>query len=103
MANSCAYDNAEDLYGEIACPPEGVSYSSTIEPLISTHCAIPGCHVRGNQLPELTDYEKISANASKIKEMTSSGIMPPETSGMILTKQEIDDIICWVDAGAPEN
>lgn len=100
---SCAYDNAEELYGVKDCPPEGTSFSKTISPLISTNCAISSCHVNGQQLPILENYAQISANASKIKVKTSNGTMPPLTSGKNLTQQEIDDIACWVDAGAIDN
>jgi len=100
---SCAYDNVEDLYGVKDCPPGGTSFSQTISPLISTNCAITGCHVNGQQAPTLENYAQISANAGRIKAKTSNGTMPPPTSGQSLTQQEIDDIACWVDAGAPDN
>ena len=100
---SCAYDNAEDLYGKAECPPGGVHFSDTIEPIISMNCAVAGCHVTGSQLPTLETYEQIAANASLIKDRTSSGIMPPPTSGISLSAEEINNIACWVDAGAPQN
>lgn len=100
---SCAYDNAEDLYGKVECPPGGVSFSNTIEPIISMNCAVSGCHVNGNQLPTLETYEQIAANAAMIRHRTSNGIMPPPTSGISISQEEIDNIACWVDAGAPQN
>lgn len=100
---SCKYDNEEELYGSTNCPPEGISYINTIEPLISTNCAIPGCHIAGNQMPTLENYSQISDNADKIKTRTSNGTMPPATSGISLSIDEIEMIECWVDAGAPNN
>jgi hypothetical protein len=100
---SCAYDNAEELYGEPDCPQEGVSFSNTIAPIINSNCAVPGCHVNGTPQPAFMSYEQISANAFTIKTYTSTRIMPPAGSGYILTQKEIDDIACWVDNGAPDN
>lgn len=100
---ACTYDNEEDLYGIKECPPEGVSFSDRIEPIINTNCAIPGCHAPGGQQPTLETYEQISSNADKIRNRTSNGTMPPPTSGIRLSQKDIDDIACWVDAGTPEN
>ncbi len=100
---SCAWDNEEDLYGKIDCPPGGVSFSKTIQPLINTNCAVSGCHVGGQQFPPLQTYDQIYEVRNRVKAQTSDGVMPPESSGNSLTPNEIDLIACWVDAGAPEN
>ncbi len=100
---SCAYDNAEELYGENECPPGGVSFTQKVLPIIEANCAVSGCHVNGQQSPTLENHTQIANNAGKIKEWTSSGIMPPSTSGRSLTADEINSIACWVDAGAINN
>jgi len=100
---ACAYDNAEELYGKPDCLPEGASFATNILPIISTNCAIPDCHISGQQLPTLQTYEQISANAVKVQSVTSGGIMPPSTSGKNLTPEEINLIYCWVEIGAPKN
>ena len=100
---SCAYDNEEDLYGSAECPPEGVSYKETIEPIIQANCAISGCHITGQQSPVLQTYDQIAANARGIRSQTSSGIMPPATSGKKLSPNQVNQIVCWIDAGSPEN
>ncbi|MCG8305828.1 MAG: hypothetical protein MI975_00455 [Cytophagales bacterium] len=100
---SCAYDNAEELYGERECPPGGISFTQVIHPVIRSNCAVSGCHVNGRQQPTLETYAQISANAARIRARTSNGTMPPPTSGLSLRQDEIDAIACWVDAGAPEN
>lgn len=103
ICGSCAYDNAEELYGEQKCPPVGTSFSQTIHPIIDANCAISGCHVNGQQLPTLENFTQISSNAAKIKTRTSNGTMPPSTSGKSLSPEEIDAIACWVESGAPDN
>ena len=100
---SCAYDNVEDLYGESICPPGGTSFSETIDPIINSNCAVSGCHVNGQQLPTLETYEQISVNSAKIKSRTSNGTMPPPSSGLSLTSDQIEAIACWIDSGAQDN
>ena len=100
---SCTYDNAEELYGTRECEPDEISFSEDIMPIIATNCAIAGCHVSGQQRPTLENYGQISANAERVEFRTSNGTMPPSTSGLRLSQDEINAISCWVDAGAPEN
>jgi len=100
---SCSWDNAEELYGKEDCPPDGVSYSQTIEPIIKSNCAVSGCHINGQQGPTLETYGQISANAERILARTSNGTMPPAISGNSLTQTQIDEIACWVNDGAMDN
>ena len=100
---ACAYDNAEDLYGEPDCPPDGVSFTEEILPIIQNNCAIAGCHVEGRQLPTLETYDQIAANSEKVKIRTGNGTMPPGSSGKSLTQDEINHISCWVESGSPDN
>lgn len=103
LITSCTYDNAEELYGEQECPPGGTSFSQTVNPIIQSNCAVSGCHVNGQQMPTLETYAQISANSARIKARTSNGTMPPPSSSKSLSQKQIDDIACWVNAGAPEN
>ncbi len=105
MISSCAYDNAEDLYGKKECLPgdPGTSFSLSIAPIIDSNCAISRCHVNGQQQPAFLTYEQISFFAGKIKSRTSNGTMPPPESGNRIEQLEIDKIACWVDDGAPDN
>lgn len=100
---SCAYDNAEELYGANSCPPESVSFEKNIKPIIISNCALSGCHMSGHQQPTLETYAQISSNADKIKTRTSDGTMPPDASGISLSMEEIKIIACWVEAGTPNN
>ena len=101
--SGCAYDNAEELNGKQDCESESISFSNDIAPLISANCAIAGCHVNGQQLPTLENYQQISQNAQTIKTKTGNGTMPPDGSGKSLTLEEINQIACWVDSGTQNN
>jgi len=77
----------------------GVSFASEISPIIAANCAISGCH-NGSQFPDFTILSNIQSNAERIKIRTSNMSMP---IGRSLTQQQIDQIACWVDDGAPNN
>lgn len=77
----------------------GISYSQTISGIIETKCAISGCH-NGSQAPDFRNFTNIRNNASQIKTLTGNGTMPQEGS---LTQEQIAQLACWVDDGAPQN
>ncbi len=77
----------------------GISFTSAIAPIISTKCAVSGCH-NGSQAPDFRSFTNIKANASQIKTLTGNRTMPQEGS---LTQSQIDMIACWVDDGALQN
>ena len=81
----------------------GPGFSADIQPIISTKCAISGCH-NGSRSPNLSTYSGISANASHIKSEVSSKAMPPSNSAAgSLTQTQINLITCWVNDGALNN
>jgi hypothetical protein len=82
----------------------GVSYSSQVNNIIETNCAISNCHNGDNGANRnWTVFSNVQSNANNIKSRTSSGNMPPANSGKSLTQQEKDLIACWVDDGALNN
>lgn len=71
----------------------------TVNDIIGTNCAISGCH-NGTIAPDLRSSATISDRASRINSRASAKTMPPASSGISLTDNEIAQIACWVDAGA---
>ena len=80
----------------------GVSFAATIKEMITTNCAVTGCHV-GTRVPNFATSKDIFAYATKIKERTGERSMPPPDSGRKLTDEQIAQIACWADDGAPDN
>lgn len=78
----------------------GISYTSSIKPIIANNCAISGCHNGSNNLPDFSVFSNVQGKASSIKTRTQSGSMPRNGS---LTQAEKDAIACWVDDGAKDN
>ncbi len=81
----------------------GISLESNIFPLIETNCAISGCHLDSQQ-PLYTDPSIVRdfANqiANRVSSQSPSRVMPPSGS---LPQNEIDQILCWVNDGSPDN
>ncbi|MEJ7645712.1 MAG: hypothetical protein WKF87_14050 [Chryseolinea sp.] len=78
----------------------GVGFSASVSTIIQTNCAISGCHVAGQQSPNLSSFANIQSNAAGIKSRTASRSMP---QGGTLTQAQINTIACWVDDGAQNN
>ena len=76
----------------------GVSFSADIQPIIAANCAITGCHA-GNISPDLRDNSTIGNRAGRIRARTGNKTMPPPSSGIALSDEEIQKIACWADEG----
>ncbi|MEM9856887.1 MAG: hypothetical protein AAF843_06010 [Bacteroidota bacterium] len=79
----------------------GVSFSNEIEAIISSNCAVSGCHVANTGRVNFNVLSNIQNKAQQIKSRTQSGSMPPGNRS--ITQTQIDLIACWVDDGALDN
>ena len=77
----------------------GISFATSISPIIENSCAINDCH-NGSQFPDFRVFKNIHDNAAQIKALTGDRSMPQEGT---LTQAEINMIACWVDDGALDN
>lgn len=80
----------------------GISWSGEIQNIITTNCAVSGCHVGGGVSPNLTNFNGVQNSANSVKSRTANGSMPP-ASRADLTADQIRKIGCWVDDGAKNN
>ncbi len=78
----------------------GISYDTSVKPIIMNNCAISGCHNGSNSLPDWSIFSNVQNNAAGIRSRTQSGSMPKNGS---ISQAEKDDIACWVDDGAKDN
>jgi len=78
------------------------SFSSDVNPIIQSTCAVSGCHEAGsiNGVGPLTTHQQIFAARAQIKTAVNNGTMPKNGS---LTPTQKNNILCWIDAGAPNN
>ncbi|RXK59835.1 hypothetical protein ESA94_12325 [Lacibacter luteus] len=85
------------------CTGAAIQFSADVAPIISSSCATnSGCHAAGStQGPGgLTTYAQINAVKVQIRAAIISGAMPKNGT---LTAAQKNSIICWIDAGAPNN
>jgi hypothetical protein len=103
FSTGCYYDKEELLYpGGTNCQGAANKFSN-VNPIIQSKCAFsPSCHAAGstNVGGPLTDYNLIKNKVTTIKLQVQTGLMPQTGS---LTATELQSIVCWVEAGAPNN
>ncbi len=77
-------------------------FAIDVKPLVISFCATSGCHDSGSKKGPgaLTTYAQISASKSAIRSSIVSGSMP---RGNVLTTDQKNAIICWIDAGGLNN
>lgn len=68
------------------------SYINDVAPLINSNCV--SCH------NTYTNYSAIKTSATSIRNAIVDGSMPKNSS---LTEAQKNNIVCWIDAGAPNN
>jgi hypothetical protein len=97
------------------CDSNRVYFVNTIQPLINSNCAIPGCHDVATQSDgvDLSSYQRIKSTADVppgnpggsdlyevLVETDPTKLMPPPSSGITLTSAEIQAIRDWIQQGA---
>ena len=87
----------------VNCSTVPKAFAADVNPIIQSICATDAtCHGSGsaNGPGPLLTYTQIYNARALIKPAVSSGIMPKV--GTLTTAQK-NSIICWVDAGGPNN
>jgi hypothetical protein len=74
------------------CSGTAKSYATDVSPLFSSKCN--GCH------SNYSSYSGVLSDKSSIRSSIVSGSMPKNGS---LTDAEKNNIVCWIDNGAPNN
>ena len=89
--------------GSTSCSGVASSFAANVNPIIQSTCATDfTCHGAGspNGPGPLLTYAQISGARAAIKVAVANGTMPKTGS---LTAAQKSTIICWVDAGGPNN
>lgn len=94
MFISCKKKNKEETQVSYtpSCSSSTPSFSATVKPLIQSACV--NCH------SEYSTYTQISSSSSSIRSSIVSGSMP---KGTTLSEGQKNSIVCWIDAGKPNN
>lgn len=102
MAAGCG-KNGGDPAPNDPCAGLTVKFATEVQPIINSTCAnSANCHGTGstNSGGALTDYNKIFAKRSDIKDQLNAGLMPKAGS---ISAADKNKIICWINSGAPNN
>ena len=86
-----------------SCTGISPKFSADVLPIFNTVCSInSNCHASGstNSGGPFTNYIQVNAKTSNIRSAVLSGVMPQ--SGTI-SQAQINNLICWIDSGAPNN
>ena len=106
LVGSCKNDKAELLnppnVGPFNCATSPSKFRADILPLITSKCAIPGCHntdASGGIV--LQNYAGISA--AKVRIYERAVVEKSMPAGAPLQPAEINLLKCWIDNGAKDN
>jgi hypothetical protein len=102
--SGCYYDVESELYGGGCDLPQTISYSTDIQPIMDTWCAISGCHVQDGTGSGLLDsYEGV---ITKLDDGTLENAlfvdkdMPPNSTFPPCHAQAVKN---WIEQGALDN
>ena len=87
------------------CSPDTAYYQNTILPLVNSNCAMSGCHDSNGtgEADPYTTYSQIRSNRNDMLEQMQQGTMPPQSSGITLTADQIAQFQLWIQQGAQYN
>lgn len=90
--NSCKKKETTPTAYTPSCTAGTPSFSTTVKPLFQSYCV--SCH------SNYSTYSQISGSASSIRSTIVNGSMP---KGTTLSEAQKNSIVCWIDAGKPNN
>lgn len=102
LFSACTWEKADLI---LSCENLDVHYSRDVMPIIAGNCSVNGCHNAGSLTGDFTTYAGLKAkvdNGSFRLRVLDLKIMPPVTQTP-LTEKQLQQLTCWIEAGAPEN
>lgn len=104
-STGCYYDNKEELYpntygGTSTCDTTNQTYTASIKTIIDVNCASVGCHVTGGQSPDLTSYQKVKDNITRVKVRAIDLKTMPAAAPLSVC--DMNKLTAWINAGTPQ-
>jgi mono/diheme cytochrome c family protein len=90
----------------ISCDPDTVYFVNDILPFINNNCSMSGCHdaaANGDDRMPLTNYSQINSRRNGILNEMVNGSMPPYSSGITLTAEQLAMYQTWLNQGHLNN
>lgn len=107
IITSCYYGNEEDLFANIECRTEDLSYQQNIRPIIANNCLV--CHSAAANLGNvnLQNYEDLIPYINDGSLLGSikhePGFAPMPENSTKIDECSISQIEGWIDEGFPNN
>lgn len=105
VIGACSSNDLDDDQTGIDCSSVSpISFSATVQPLVTTKCAISGCHNGDNGAERnWTVPENLQDHASEVKRRIQLPEGDPAHMPATgeLTDTELRNLVCWVEQGAP--
>ncbi|MCO6476015.1 MAG: hypothetical protein J5I94_05300 [Phaeodactylibacter sp.] len=104
---SCYYDVEEELYPEIDCDTQNVTYSGTVQPILSENCLV--CHSAAVNTAGITleGYNNLKVYVDNGRFLGAiqhrPGFSPMPQGAAQLPECDILKIEEWITSGAPNN
>lgn len=105
--DSCYYDKADILLGDVNCDSTAFTYSGQVEPILSQYCI--SCHNTNNSSGNvnLDNYQSVAAIAANgdllcaINHENGCSPMPKNSAQLNICDRIVIEL--WVDDGYPNN
>ena len=88
---SCKKKETTKIYSP-SCDGSTKSFTNDVKPIMQSYCV--SCH------SSYSSYTSIKTSSSQIRNSIVSGSMP---KGSSLSNDQKNNIVCWIDAGMPNN
>ncbi len=112
MNNACKKDKAQAIVATANVPDtcSAITFTKTIMPIITTSCATGSkCHGAGSSHNVYSNYASISSEVTNgfltvsSNQILGKGIDMTGPLNGNLTQSQINQFICWLNSGAPNN
>lgn len=105
--SGCYYDVEEEIYPEIECDTQGVTFSGTVQPILSENCLV--CHSAAVNTAGITleGYNNLKTHVDNGRFLGAirhqPGFSPMPQGAPQLQECDILKIEEWITNGAPNN
>lgn len=101
VLSSCNKETEKIPIGTVDC--SSVTFEKIIFPLVESSCGNAGCHGANALNGEMLNYSQIKAFADNGELKTHVLEVQDMPQGGTLTSEQLGQVKCWLDAGAPNN
>lgn len=115
LATSCSFDSVEDIKPPVGpCDTVEVSFATDVITILERNCSNQSfnnfngdCHQAGSPIADYTIYAGVKAKVDEGKfeqrALVEKNMPPTFSNGPRPDPNELQMLMCWIEAGAPNN